>query len=89
MEPSAAQTLALQALGWAAADGDVLNKFLEQSGLMLATLRERAADPELLAAFLDFLLSDDKAMAQFCASEATPPELVHAARRALPGAIFD
>ena len=85
MRPHAAETLALRALAWAAADGAALAEFLTRSGLELDDLRARAADPELLAAFLDFVLSGDKVLRTVCAAEDLDPGDLHEARRALPG----
>ena len=85
MRADAAETLALRALAWAAADGAALAEFLTRSGLELHDLRARAADPELLAAFLDFLLTGDKMLEALCAAEGLDPAQIHAARRALPG----
>jgi uncharacterized protein DUF3572 len=86
MDRSAAETLALKALAFLAGDGETLNRFLALSGLHLEDLRERVEDPLLLAAVLDFMLGDDKLLTAFAASEGTDTTLVHAARRALPGA---
>lgn len=85
----AAETLALKALTRIASDADTILRFLALSGLEFEELKRRAAEPELLAAVLDFLLSDDALLRDFCASEAIDPKAVHAARRALPGAAFD
>ena len=89
MQPDAAETLALRALAWAAADGAALAEFLTRSGLELDDLRARAADPELLAAFLDFLLTGDKFLQALCVAEGLDPSQIHAARRALPGTAPD
>ncbi len=51
MQPEAAQTLALQALGWIAADDEVFPVFLTASGATLGELRARAADPDFLAVY--------------------------------------
>jgi hypothetical protein len=85
MDRPDAETLALKALGWAAADSEVLGEFLQLSGLEIADLRARAADPELLAALVDFILANDARTEAFCAAEEITPELLHRARRALPG----
>ena len=85
MDRPAAETLALRALAWAAGN-DSLGPFLAAGGLDSAGLRARAGEPELLAAFLDFMLSDDRLAGAFCAAESMAPEKLHAARRALPGA---
>ena len=85
MQPDTAETLALRALTWAAADGAALAEFLAWGGLELDDLRARAADPELLAAFLDFVLSGDKILTAVCAAESLDPAEIHEARRTLPG----
>ena len=85
MHRAAAETLALKGLGHLAADGEALLRFLRFSGLEVADLRERAADPELLAAVVDFILTDEKLCESFLTAEQIQPHELHAARRALPG----
>jgi hypothetical protein len=86
MRTSEAETLALKALAHLAAEPDALLRFLTLSGLTLEDLRERAADPELLAAVMDFLLAEDALSSSFAGTEDLRPEELHAIRRALPGA---
>lgn len=85
MQASAAETLALQALAYLAGEGDALVHFLTLSGLEPDALRERAGDPELLAAVIDFLLSQEVLCAGFLKAENLDARALHAARRALPG----
>jgi len=85
MHRSAAETLALKGLGHLAADEEILVRFLRISGLQLDDLRARAGDPELLAAVVDFLLSDDKLCESFLTAEQLESQDLHAAMRALPG----
>jgi hypothetical protein len=85
MQAHAAETMALRALAWAAADGGVLAEFLTMSGLEIEDLRARAADPELLAAFLDFVLAGDRMLEVMCAEAKFDVADLHEARRALPG----
>ena len=87
MERSAAETLALKALVFLAGEDEALVRFLALSGLAPQQLRQRAGDPLLLAAVLDFVLGDDKLLFTFAQSEAVDPKLVHDARRALPGGV--
>jgi NAD(P)-dependent dehydrogenase (short-subunit alcohol dehydrogenase family) len=89
MQSSAAQTLALNALTHIAGDGQILARFLKISGLEPDDLRQRAGDPELLAAVIDFLLSDESLCTGFLAAERIDAKMLHAARRALPGAPED
>jgi len=86
MQSSAAETFALNALVFLAGEEEALGRFLEVSGLYPQDLRERLDDPVLLAAVLDFVLGEDKLLLAFAQSEAVDPKVVHAARRALPGA---
>jgi hypothetical protein len=86
MQSSAAQTLALKALTHLAGDREDLLRFLKISGLEPDDLKQRAGDPELLAAVIDFLLSDETLCTGFLTAERIDPKTLHAARRALPGA---
>ena len=86
MHPEAAETFALKGLAHVAGDPESLTQFLNLTGLEPADLRARAGDPELLAAVMDFLLTDDTRLGAFCASAEITPTDAHAIRRALPGA---
>jgi len=85
MQEDAAQTIALQALGWIAANDDLFPAFLTATGASLTELRTRAADPQFLAAVLDFLLQEDAWVLDFCGQNGLPPASLQAARAALPG----
>ena len=80
-----AATMALEALAFLAADPDVFGRFAELSGLDPASARQRAAEPEFLASVLDFLLSDEVLLVNFCNDGSTDPRLIHLARHALGG----
>jgi hypothetical protein len=80
-----AETLALQALGWLAANDDLLPVFLGASGVSEAELRTSAADPGFLGGVLDFLLSDDAWVTAFCDAQGVPYTRLLEARVALPG----
>lgn len=62
----AAETLALQALGWMAGEDGVLTAFLAASGAAPEDLSARALEPGFLASVLDFLLTDDAWVMAFC-----------------------
>ena len=85
MQEQAAQTVALQALGWIAANDDLFPVFLSATGASLTELRSRAADPLFLAAVLDFLLQEDAWVLDFCGQNGLPPITLQSARAALPG----
>jgi len=86
LTPEAAETIALKGLAWLAAMPDDIGRFLNVTGVAAGDLRERAGDPEFLAAVMDFLLTDDKLLTGFCEREGLDPRDIHLVRRALPGA---
>jgi Protein of unknown function (DUF3572) len=85
MQLEAAQTLALQALGWIAAEDEVFPQFLTATGANLGDLRARATDPDFQGAVLDFLMQDDRWVVAFCDSQGHPYTAPQLARAALPG----
>lgn len=85
MTQGQAEILALQALGWLATEEDLLGVFLGAGGVTHSDLRERAQDPEVLAAVLDFILMDDAWIMGFATAASIQPETVLQARGALPG----
>jgi Protein of unknown function (DUF3572) len=82
----AAETLALKALAYLVNSPDELDRFLATSGVNVHTLRSSAGEPELLAAVMDFLLSQEALLTRFCEDESLDSKTIHLARRALPGA---
>ncbi|MGY6632185.1 MAG: DUF3572 domain-containing protein [Alkalilacustris sp.] len=84
-ERESAEMVALRALAWLMGPADLGDVFLGASGLDAEGLRDRAGDPEVLAAVLDFVLMDDAWVTGFAAAAALPPEAVLRARAALPG----
>jgi len=86
VDPIKAETLALKALAYLAQSDEEMERFVALSGVTPANLRARAGDPEILAAVLDFILTDDGRVAGFCESVEIGPTELQAARRALPGA---
>lgn len=85
MSPEAAETFAVQALGWLASQEDLFGVFLGASGATVTDVRERAADPEFLGSVLDFLMMDDAWVVSFSDSINCPYESAMRARAALPG----
>lgn len=89
MTAASAETIALKALGFLVESPTALDRFLAETGADFLNLRERAAEPDFLAAVMDFLLADDALLTAFCESEAIDARTVHLMRRALPGAAPD
>lgn len=85
MQQESAETIALQALGWLAANDELLPVFLGATGASEADLRARAAEPEFLGSVLDFLMMDDAWVVAFCQERNIAYERPMMARAALPG----
>lgn len=80
-----AETLALNALGWLAANDDLLPVFLSSTGASIEDLRDRAAEPEFLVSVLEFLMLDDSWVMAFCDDKSLPYDSPGQARMALAG----
>lgn len=78
-ETDEAETLALQALGWAMSDESRAGRFLALTGLTPETLREGIGDLAVLAATLRFLEAHEPDL-MACASDlkVSPSNLVRA-----------
>lgn len=85
MNQESAETLSLEALAFIASDEDHLGALLAQCGWTLEDLREQISSPTVLAGILEFLLSDERRLLDFCEQSGRPPEQPAQARRALPG----
>jgi hypothetical protein len=84
-----AQTIALKALGYLAADEDLLQPFLGSTGLVAGDLRVGATDSAFLAGVLDYFMQNEALLLAFAASEELAPETIVQARQRLPGALND
>ena len=85
MSTQQAEIIALKALAFLAADTELMDRFAALSGVSPNDLVERAGDGEMLAGVLDFLLSDEAVLTDFCAAHDIDPEHPAAARQNLPG----
>jgi hypothetical protein len=84
-----AQTIALKALGYLAADENLLEPFLGSTGLVAGDLRVGATDSAFLAGVLDYFMQNEALLLAFAASEELAPETIVQARQRLPGALND
>lgn len=85
MQQDRAEEVALLALGWLAANDELLPVFQGASGAGLEDMRRGAGDPTFLGAVLDFLLMDDAWVTGCCQALEMPCDGLMAARQALPG----
>ncbi len=76
-----AETLALRALGFLAAEPERLEPFLAVTGLGPATLRAAAGEPAFLAAVLEHVGGSDSLLLEFAANLGVAPETVALAAR--------
>lgn len=83
-----AEHVAIQALGFLAADAERLGPFLAQSGIDPAGIRAAAREPHFLAGVLDHIASDERLLIAFAETSGLDPEVVGLARRAL-GRVWD
>jgi len=80
-----AQTVAIDALGFLAAEPERLARFLALSGLGPDNLRQAATSPGFLAAVLDHLAADEPLLLAFAAAQGIDPAAVIRARDRLSG----
>lgn len=79
----AAQSLAVQALSYLAAEPERLGRFLAVSGLGPESIRAAAADPAFLAGVIEYIASDEPLLLDFAAEAQLKPATVMGALAAL------
>ena len=82
---AAAEILALKALAFLAADEARFGRFLDLTGLTLDEIRNRAGEPDFLAAVMSHLRGDQTLLLVFAEAEGLDPSEVDRAGRALAG----
>lgn len=80
---AAAEALAIEVLGYLAADPASLERFMRLSGLDVADLRAAAAEPGFFVAVLDFLAADESLLLAFAANAGRDPAAIGRARQVL------
>lgn len=80
-----AETIAAQALAYLACEPQQFTRFLALTGLEIEDVRARAGSPQLLAAVLSHLTSDESLLLAFAAETHLPPEAVAPALAVLQG----
>ena len=79
----AAETLALRSLAHIVGDAELGPRFLDLTGLDVATLRARAGEADVLAAALGFLDSHEPSLVATAAALDVAPAAIVAAHRRL------
>jgi hypothetical protein len=81
----AAETLAIQALGFLAEEPERLGAFLSVTGIAHEDIRRAAREPGFLAGVLDHMLSDESLLMAFADSAGLDPASIARVRHALGG----
>lgn len=84
MQREEAETIAVSALAFIAADGELLPRFLSLTGIEAHQIRAAAAEPGFLAGVLQFVLAHEPTVLRFCEESGIAPERVACAPAALP-----
>ena len=85
----AAETLAIQALSFIAADSDRRGRFLAATGMGPGDLRAASREPLFLAGGLDHLAADEKLLLDFAADVMSDPRDIARAQSALSGRRYE
>lgn len=88
-DSSSAETIGVSALGFIAADPELLGRFLAITGIEPTHIRQAATEPGFLAGVLDFVLAHEPTLLAFTSSADLDPSTVLKARRALPNGSDD
>jgi hypothetical protein len=79
-----AEAMAIRALGFVAADPELLPRFLAITGIEASAIRLAAREPGFLAGVLHFVMAHEPTLLRFCEETGTPPADVGRAMKALP-----
>jgi hypothetical protein len=83
MTRARAETVGLEGLAFLAGLPERLEGFLRLSGLDIPALRDRTSDPDFLRAVLEFLLTEDVLVTDFCKERGLDARDIHMANRVL------
>lgn len=78
-KPASPEETAAAILQWLANDPDMLGRFLALSGVQPLQLRTAINDPGFLAGLIDFIMSHEPTLLDFCKDAGFQPESVVAA----------
>ena len=85
MNPEAAKTIAIQALGWLVGNDELLPVFMGSTGISAENLKTGIDDPYMLVSLLDFIMMEDQWILEFCDFVGLDPYKLQSVRHALPG----
>ncbi|RUM99437.1 DUF3572 family protein [Pseudaminobacter arsenicus] len=79
-----AEAIAIQALGFIAADPELLPRFLALTGIEASAIRQAAMEPGFLAGVLQFVLAHEPTLMRFSEESGIAPAIISGALRHLP-----
>ena len=85
MKQEVAETRALELLAWLVGEEDLMPVFLGATGASADDVKARAANPDFLASFMDFLMMDDEWIIKAAEATGQAPESIAQIRAGLPG----
>lgn len=85
MGPADAESIGVAALGWIAADGELINRFMSLTGIEANAIRSAAGEPGFLAGVLEFLMGHEPTLVRFCEDNALDPAQIAKAQAHLSG----
>lgn len=83
------EAIAVQALGFIAADSERLGQFLAETGIGPDAIRAAAREPTFLAGVLDHVVGNEPLLVAFAADAGLKPEVVVRAQIALGGGTIE
>lgn len=87
-EKLTANEIAIAVLGWLSTEPEMMNRFLNLSGLGADDLRPLVLDSGFQAGLLDFVVSHEPSLLAFCSAYGLLPEEVSAAWQQLSGPVY-
>lgn len=85
MDKDFAETVGFQAVSYVLTDEKRLDHLMRETGLGMQDFKNLEQNPETLAGVLDFLLSYEDLLMEFCEQFDHPPEIPLKVRRHFPG----
>ena len=85
MDRETAESVAVAALGFIAADPELLRRFLAITGIDASMIRKAATEPGFLAGVLAFVMAHEPTLLCFAEHADIPPQNVVEALRKRPG----
>ena len=86
MNQELADIIALKAVTYLLSDEKRISWLLGETGLDTAALKQSPDNPEILAGILDFLLSHENILVDFCDTNEIDPTYLQRIRHLYPGA---